>query len=106
LTPAISTESAAVNTDIAIVNVLVVDPVGFLTVKSLSHHVSQKTEGEKIIGLKQSQPIIPGETMVGHDFVVYVSELTFLHPALSGGRRKTLFNFGTWWEHALFLSQT
>jgi hypothetical protein len=52
LTPAKSTECAAVNTYIAIVNVLVVDPVGFLTVKPLSHHVSQKSKGEKISGLK------------------------------------------------------
>jgi hypothetical protein len=59
---------------------LVVDPVGFLTVKPLAHQVGQKPNGEKIIGLKQPQPIFPGETTVGHDFVVYVSKLTFLHP--------------------------
>jgi hypothetical protein len=73
LTPTKSTKCAAVDTNIAVINVLVVDPVGFLTMESLSHQVSQKSNGEKITGLKQSQPIFPGETTVGHDFIVYVS---------------------------------
>jgi hypothetical protein len=59
LTPAKSTESAAVNTDIAIVNVLVVDPVGFLTVKSLSHHVSQKSNAQEILRFKESETVFP-----------------------------------------------
>jgi hypothetical protein len=76
LTPAKSAEPAAIYADVAIVNMLVVDPVGFLTVKPLSHHVSQKSKGEKIIGLKQSQPIFPGESPLLNDFYIYICQLT------------------------------
>jgi len=100
----VGAEPAAIYADVAIVNMLVVDPVGFLTVKPLSHQVSQKSNGEKIIGLKQSQPIFPGETKVGHYFVVYVSKLAFLHPPLHGGRRKTPFESFTAMDHRLTFS--
>jgi hypothetical protein len=59
LTPTKSTKCAAVDTDIAIIDVLVVDPVGFLTMESFSHQVSQKSNGKEVLRLKESETVLP-----------------------------------------------
>jgi hypothetical protein len=53
-------KSTTIYANVAVVNVLVIDPVGFLAVASLAHEVGQKSYGEQILRSKEPEAVVPG----------------------------------------------
>jgi hypothetical protein len=57
--PAKGAEPAAIDADVAVVDMLVINPISLLTMESLPHQVCQKPNSKEILRLKESQTVFP-----------------------------------------------
>jgi hypothetical protein len=57
--PAKGAKPAAIYADVAIVDMLVINPIGVLTMESLPYQVGQESYGKEILRLKESETVFP-----------------------------------------------
>ncbi len=63
-------ELAAVDADVGIVYVLVINVIGLAAVEALPHQVGQIPHPEEVPAAIQGHPVLPGEPLLGRDLVV------------------------------------